>query len=87
LDKPELMKPDEIYPFEVVLYPTSNLFTRDHRIRVDVSSSNWPRFDVNPNTGDPPDRGRRFATADNAIYNDAEHSSHIILPIVERGDA
>ncbi len=43
--------------------------------------------DVNPNTGDPPDRSRRFAIAGNAIYHDAEHPSHIILPVVGRGDS
>jgi putative CocE/NonD family hydrolase len=83
-EEPVPMKSEVIYPLEVVLYPTSNLFVMGHRIRVDISSSNWPRFDVNPNTGEPPDRSRRFAIADNTVYHDAGHPSHIILPIVER---
>ena len=42
-----------VYTFTIKLYPTSNVFKKGHRIRVDVSSSNFPRFDVNPNTGEP----------------------------------
>jgi predicted acyl esterase len=49
---PALMKPGEICEFTIELYPSSILFKRGHRIRLDVSSSNFPRFDVNPNTGD-----------------------------------
>ena len=53
LEKAELMKPGEIYEFTIQLYPTSNLFKAGHRIRLDISSSNFPRFDLNPNTGEP----------------------------------
>ena len=53
LAKEVLMKPGTIYPLTIKLYPTSNVFKRGHRIRIDVSSSNFPRFDVNPNTGEP----------------------------------
>jgi len=79
-----LMEPNKIYPFEITLYSTSNLFAKNHRIRVDVSSSNWPRFDVNPNTEDPPGRSRRFAIADNTIYHEDQHPSHMVLPVIER---
>ena len=48
----ELMKPGEIYPFTIEMYPTSLVFQKGHRIRLDISSSNFPRFDVNPNTGE-----------------------------------
>ena len=47
------MTPDEVYRFTVTLFPISNLFVKGHRIRLDISSSNFPRFDVNPNTGEP----------------------------------
>jgi hypothetical protein len=78
----ELMEPGAIYPITVRLYPTSNVFRRGHRIRVDVSSSNFPRFDVNPNTGEPLGDQRRQVTATNTIHHDADHPSHIVLPVV-----
>jgi hypothetical protein len=84
LEKQELMKPGAIYEFTIQLYPTSNLFKAGHRIRLDISSSNFPRFDVNPNTGEPLNAHRRMTTATNTIYHDAAHPSHLILPIIPR---
>jgi putative CocE/NonD family hydrolase len=77
-----LMKPGEVYPIMIEMYPTSLVFQRGHRIRVDISSSNFPHFDINPNTGEPLNNNRRWAMADNAIYHDATHPSHILLPVV-----
>ena len=51
LREEKLMRPGEVYPMTIKLYPTSNIFKRGHRIRVDISSSNFPRFDVNPEHG------------------------------------
>jgi putative CocE/NonD family hydrolase len=76
------MKPGEVYPFTIEMYPTSLVFQKGHRIRLDVSSSNFPRFDVNPNTGEPLNDNRRWATATNRVYHDAQHPSHILLPVV-----
>jgi len=84
LEKPELMKPGEIYEFTVQLYPTSNLFKAGHRIRLDISSSNFPRFDVNPNTGEPLNAHRRMVTATNTLYHDSAHPSQVILPVIPR---
>ena len=84
LEKPELMKPGEIYEFIIRLYPTSNVFKAGHRIRLDIASSNFPRFDVNPNTGEPLNANRRMVTATNTIYHDAAHPSHVILPIIPK---
>jgi len=84
LEKQELMKPGAIYQFTVQLYPTSNVFKAGHRIRVDISSSNFPRFDVNPNTGEPLNAHRRMITATNTIYHNSAHPSHIILPIIPK---
>ena len=53
LEHTELMKAGEVYPFTIEMYPTSLVFKKGHRIRLDISSSNFPRFDVNPNTGEP----------------------------------
>jgi hypothetical protein len=85
LKKEKLMKPGTIYPFTIRLYPTSNVFKKGHRIRVDISSSNFPRFDVNPNTGEPLNDHRRVVTAVNTIHHDRAHPSHIVLPVIPRG--
>jgi putative CocE/NonD family hydrolase len=82
-----LMEPGQVYPFEIKLYPTSNVFKKGHRIRVDISSSNFPRFDVNPNTGEPLNDNRRTAVATNTIYHDPSHPSHIVLPLVPAAGA
>jgi hypothetical protein len=84
LEKPELMKPGAVYEFTIQLYPTSNLFKAGHRIRLDISSSNFPRFDVNPNTGEPLNAHRRLLTATNTVYYDRAHPSHVLLPVIPR---
>ena len=81
-EKAKLMDPGEIYCFTLVLYPTSNLFQTGHRIRLDISSSNFPRFDINPNTGDPLWSNGRSIVAENTILHDSDHPSHIVLPII-----
>ena len=82
LERATLMVPGQVYKFQIVLNPTSLVFPRGHRIRVDISSSNFPRFDVNPNTGEPLNQNRRTAIAINTIFHDAEHPSEIDLPLV-----
>ena len=84
-ERQELMTPDEGYEITVEPFPTANVFGKGHRIRLDVSSSNFPRFDVNPNTGAPLGAHRRSMSADNAIYHDDAHPSHVVLPIVPAG--
>ena len=80
----KLMEPGRVYPFTIKLYPTANVFKKGHRIRVDISSSNFPRFDVNPNTGEPLNEHRRTIVATNTLRHDRDHPSHIVLPIVPR---
>jgi putative CocE/NonD family hydrolase len=82
LDHEELLVPGRPYEFEIEMYPTSLVFGKGHRIRLDVSSSNFPRFDVNPNTGEPMNDNRRWQTAENTIYTDADHPSELVLPVV-----
>ncbi len=82
MGKQEFLKPGQPYEFTIEMYPTSLVFARGHRIRLDISSSNFPRFDVNPNTGEPLNDNRRWHIAQNSIYLDPEHPSHIILPII-----
>jgi putative CocE/NonD family hydrolase len=84
LERPKLMEPGQVYPVTLQLYPTSNVFKKGHRIRLDVSSSNFPRFDLNPNTGDPPGDFRRMVPADNTVIHDVEHPSKVVLPVVPR---
>ena len=79
-----LAEPGDVYRIAITLYPTSNLFAAGHRIRLDVSSSNFPRFDVNPNTGEALGRERRREIATNTIHHDTERPSHVILPLIPR---
>ena len=81
-EEPELMEPGEVYAVTIELMPTSNLFLAGHRIRLDVSSSNFPRFDVNGNTGENPGRSPVKVSAKNQVYHDAERPSHVMLPII-----
>ena len=81
-EKPELMTPGEIYEVQITLPPTSNLFKAGHRIRLDISSSNFPRFDLNPNTGEPMGRHTYSFVAHNTVYLDRERPSHVVLPVI-----
>nr|BAA01048.1 glutaryl 7-ACA acylase precursor [Brevibacillus laterosporus] len=81
-EKETLLEPGKIYEFTIDLGSTANIFKKGHRIRVDVSSSNYPRFDNNPNTGHKFGNDAAMKTAKNTIYHDSEHPSHIILPII-----
>jgi len=83
-ERAELMKPGEVYEVQIEPFPTANVFKKGHRIRIDVSSSNFPRFDANPNTGEALGLNRRTATAVNSVYHDAKYSSSVTLPIVAR---
>jgi putative CocE/NonD family hydrolase len=76
------MTPGEIYPVQIVLPPVGNLFKAGHRIRIDISSSNFPRFDLNPNTGEAIGRHTHTPVAHNSVYVDADHQSHVVLPII-----
>ena len=80
-DKAEMMTPGTEYEFTFELYPTSVIFKAGHRIRLDISSSNWPRFDANHNTGEPLGKDQTYKIAHQRIYHDSLHPSRIILPI------
>jgi hypothetical protein len=82
-DKPELLELGKVYEFNFQLYPTSNVFRKGHRIRLDISSSNFPRFDVNPNAGGDLGLERRFEIAHQTIYHDSEYPSRVVLPIIK----
>jgi putative CocE/NonD family hydrolase len=75
-----------VYRFEIDLVATSYLFRPGHRFRVDISSSNFPQFDRNPNTGNPigTDRRSDLVTAEQTIFHDALRPSHVLLPLMRR---
>jgi len=77
----EFMQPGEIYEVEVDVWSTSYIWNTGHRVRVDISSSNYPRFLNNPNTADPIYGNITFNVAQNVLYVDSEHPSCIILPV------
>ncbi len=81
-EQPVLMNPNQTYKLTLDLWSTSNVFRKGHRLRLEVSSSNFPRFDRNLNTGEDNASARRSVSASNVIYHDAEHPSALILPIV-----
>jgi predicted acyl esterase len=81
-ERPELGTPGEIYRIRIDLGATSNVFLPRHRLRLEVSSSNFPRFDRNLNTGEDQSRGIRMVKATNVIYHDRGHPSALVLPLV-----
>jgi putative CocE/NonD family hydrolase len=83
-ERAELMEPGKVYEITIEPQPTSNFFAPGHRIRLDISSSNFPHYDINPNAGEPPGQERRFVVAQQAVYHDAERPSHIVLPVIPR---
>ena len=84
-ERPSLMTAGEVYQVTIEPFPTSNVFARGHRIRVDLSSSNFPHFDLNPNTGEPEGAWTRTRIARNTIHLGRGRPSHILLPLIPRG--
>jgi uncharacterized protein len=81
-EKPELANPGEMYNVTLDLWATSNVFLAGHKLRLEVSSSNFPRFDRNLNTGEEQARGTRMIKATNVIYHDKARPSALILPVM-----
>jgi hypothetical protein len=80
----EPIEPGKIYKYSIDLWATSNLFKAGHRIRLYVSSSNFPRFDRNLNTGEPIAGSSRMIKAQQRIYHDQQHPSALVLPVIPR---
>ena len=81
-EKPELMNPGEIYRVTVDMWATSNVFLPGHKLRLEISSSDFPRFDRNMNTGEEQSRATRMSKATNMIFHDKDHPSALILPVI-----
>ena len=77
-----LLEPGEIYRYEIDVSVTGNLFRKGHRIRLEISSSNFPRFDRNPNTGHPLGEDVELRVANQTILHNADHPSHVVLPVI-----
>ncbi|MFP6836497.1 MAG: CocE/NonD family hydrolase [Pseudomonadales bacterium] len=80
----KLMEPETPYRFNIDLWATSNVFLTGHRIRLEVSSSNFPRFDRNLNSGEPFGEGTRGLTAQQRVYHRKEMASYVVLPVIPR---
>jgi len=78
---PSLITPGRKYEYTIELGDTAVVFRKGHRIRLEISSSNFPHFDRNPNTGRPVGEDAQLVTATQTIFHDAENPSHIELPI------
>lgn len=84
LEKPSLIEPGKVYRYEIELRPTGFVFKKDHRIRVEISSSDFPIFNRNLNTGKNAYATTEMVKAQQTIYHDVKYPSHIVLPIIER---
>jgi len=82
LETPELLEPGKVYEFKIDLWVTSNLFQKGHKIRLDLSSSSFPKYDRNPNTGHDFGKDAEILVANQRIYHSNEYPSHVLLPII-----
>ena len=84
LENPTLIEAARVYEYKINVWETSNLFKAGHRIRLEVSSSNFPRFDRNLNTGHQPGLDADVRTAEQTVYHDSRYPSRVTLPIIPR---
>ena len=82
--QPAFITPGQVYEYTIDLWATSQVFKAGHRLRVEISSSNFPRFDRNPNTGAPLGEDTRLETAQQTVQHRADYPSHIVLPVIPR---
>jgi hypothetical protein len=85
LEDPTPIEPGRVYEYSISLWETSRVFARGHRIRLEVSSSNFPRYARNQNTGLPLGTSAEIRIATQTIFHDAEHASHLVLPLIPAG--
>ena len=83
LEQTELLAPGVAEQLEITLYPTSIVFAAGHRIRLDISSSNFPRFSRNLNTGEDVGTGTRMMVARQSVLHDQANPSQLVLPVVD----
>jgi len=83
-NQPSNIQPDEVYEYHIDLWATSNVFKKGHKIRVEISSSNFPRFDRNLNTGSFFATDTTYVKATQTIFHNREYPSCVILPVIEK---
>ncbi len=81
LTRPELLEPGEVYGFVILTANTSDVFLEGHRIRLEISSSNFPRFPRNADAGNEPEKETSFTVAHQAVYHARERPSCVLLPV------
>ncbi len=84
-EEPTLLEPGRIHAVSVAMFPCANLFKRGHRLRLDLAGSNFPHFDINPNSGEPEGSMERKRRATTRIFVDAARPSHLVLPVIPLG--
>jgi len=84
IEAPTLIEPGRVYEYTIDMWETSNVFKAGHRLRVEVTSSNFPRFDRNPNTGNTPGMDAELQVAEQTVYHGGEYPSHVTLPVIPR---
>jgi uncharacterized protein len=84
-EAPALLEPGRVYAVTVAMFPCANLFKRGHRLRLDLAGSDFPHFDINPNSGEPEGAMNRKRRATTRIFVDAARPSHLVLPVIPRG--
>jgi putative CocE/NonD family hydrolase len=84
MERSSLINPHQVYEYEIDCWNTSHLFQKGHRIRLEISSSAFPKYDRNLNTGAPLGQTTEMKVAEQTIYHDAERPSALILPVIPR---
>lgn len=84
MEKPSLIEPGKVYAFHLDLWNTCQTFKKDHRIRLQIASTAFPKYDRNPQTGEALGKTTRLESAQQKIFHDRERPSHVSLPIVPR---
>jgi putative CocE/NonD family hydrolase len=79
----ELLSPGRVYKFSIDLWATSNVFLAGHKLRLEISSGNFPRFDRNLNVGESPGQLVTSVSATNTVLHDADHPSALIISLVQ----
>jgi len=85
-ETPSLITPGKVYDYTIELLPVAVVFPKGHRIRVHLSSSSWPLWDRNQNTGNPIGMDSETEVAQQTVYHDAEYPSHVVLPVIHAND-
>ncbi len=82
MEHPSPIEPGRVYAYDINCWNTSQVFKKGHRIRLEIASSAFPKYDRNPNTGAPLGKSAEMRTAEQTVYHDRDHPSHLLLPVV-----